>query len=640
MPRFDWRIPMLAAALALAVVPRVHASATPEAARVIGRYVDATGGAAALASERSLYTRSQLSGFGFSGTMEMWSVRPDRHFARTKLGPFELSEGMNGARAWRTDPTTGRHVTLTDQDLLEATVSTWFGLERWADPGEGGGNAKVFAENRDSTGDYVILEVAAPGAEKLKPRRLWFDKATGLLRRMETARDQSWMVSDLSGWRMVAGRMRSFVNETGISSMPANRLRSVADSFAVNVPTEGLAFDPPPPAQAAEGGGTASAAVRWLGAKGALAMPFEYAARHVWLRASVNGAPPEDFLFDTGATVTVLDSTYAAKLGLKGEGYMQAQGAGAAGSASFATLDSFTVHGPDGAGVALTGVKVAIMSVAPTFRPYFWRDMAGVLGYDFISRFVVTLDYDRGVITLSDPASFAYAGKGQALPMVMNGVVPGVMGRIDDQYEGLFRVDVGSSSTVDLHAPFANQHGLEGKLVGARDVAGAGFGGTFSTRLGRLSRMSLGPFAWDAPMVSVSRATEGAFASEEFAGNVGNRVLERFTVTFDYDHRRIWLEPGERYHERDAFSRSGLLLGRADGVVSALSVLEDSPAARAGLREGDVIERVQGRRAAEWSLAKLDALLEQSADGTRVKVEVSRQGRRSRHTVVLTEMLP
>ncbi|MFN8588464.1 MAG: aspartyl protease family protein [Candidatus Eisenbacteria bacterium] len=638
MPRFDGRRPawwLVAVLLAWTAASRAEATATPDAAAVIRRYVEASGGAEAFASERTLYTRARLSGFGFDGLMEVWSVRPDRRYARTKLGPFELSEGVNGARAWRTDPTTGRIVTLADQDLLESRVSTWFELERWAEPGEGGGDVKVFAEDRDSTGACTVLDVIAPGAESLKPRRLWFSKATGLLVRMETARDQAWMSTRLSDWRMAGGRRRAYVSETGISSMPANRLRSAADSFAVNVNADGLPFDPPAPAVA---GGAAQ--VRWLNAKDSLAIPVEYASRHVWLRASVNGLPPEDFLFDTGATVTVLDSTYAAKLGLKGEGFMQAEGAGAAGSASFATLDSLVVHGPGGKGVALTHVKVALMSVSPTFRPYFWRDMAGVLGYDFISRFVVALDYDRGVLTLNDPATFAYAGAGQALPMIMNGVVPGVTGTLDDQYEGVFRLDVGSSSTVDVHAPFANRHGLEGRLTGSRDVEGAGFGGTFTTRIGRLSRMSLGPFTWDAPMVSVSRATEGAFASEEFAGNVGNRVLERFKVTFDYDHRRVWLEPGARYHDRDGFSRSGLLVGRVDGRMSALSVLSGSPAAQAGLRDGDTIVRVNGKPAERWTLAALDALLESSREGSRVKVEVLRDGRRSKHAIELREMLP
>ncbi len=623
----------LATLFALALVPQAGAATTPEADQVIRRYVDATGGAAAFAAESSLYTRAKLGGFGFSGTIETWSVRPDLHYARTELGPFKLSEGSRGRTAWRTDPTTGRVVTLTDQDLTEALASNWFELERWAEPGHGGGTITVAGREKDDKGTYTVLAMQAPGAEALKPRRLWFFDATGLLARMEAPRDQNQIATDFSDWRKAGGRLRAHVNESGISNMPANRLRSVADSFATNVSTAGLAFDPPLP--------VGVSTVRWRGANGVLKLPFDYAARHVWLRASVNGAPPADFLFDTGATISVLDSTYAASIGLKGEGFMQAQGAGAAGSASFVTLDSIAVHGPGEAGVSIAGAKLAIMSVAPAFSAYFWNEMAGVLGYDFISRFVVTIDYDQGVLELHDPATFAYAGKEQPLPMVMNGVVPGVTATIDGAYTGVFRVDVGSSSTVDIHGPFASRHGLEDKLVGARDVEGVGFGGHFTTRYGRLSRMAIGPYAWDAPMVSVARAAEGAFASEEFAGNIGNRVLERFKVTLDYDHRRIYLEPGSRFGSRDALSRSGMLVGREGGKVLALSVLPGSPAHAAGLRDGDELVRVEGRPAASYTLSQLDALLEQGADGSRVKIESLRDGKKkSKHTITLREMLP
>lgn len=623
----------LAALFALALAPQVDAAATPEADKVIRRYVDATGGPAAFAAEGSLYTRARLTGFGFSGSLETWSVRPDKHYARTELGPFKLSEGSDGRTAWRTDPTTGRVVTLTDQDLAESLASTWYELERWAEADGGGGTITVTGHEKDAKGTYTVLTMVPPGGGTLKPRRYWFSDATGLLARIEAPRDQNQIATDFSDWRRAAGRLRAFVNESGISNMPANRMTSTADSFAVNVRTEGLAFQAPLP----EGVST----VRWRGASGALKLPFDYAARHVWLRASVNGAPPADFLFDTGATISVLDSTYAASIGLKGEGFMQAQGAGAAGSASFVTLDSIAVHGPGGSGVSIAHPKLAIMSVAPAFGAYFWHDLAGVLGYDFISRFVVTIDYDHAVLELHDPATYAYAGKEQPLPMVMNGVVPGVTATIDGTYTGVFRMDVGSSSTVDIHGPFASKHGLEDKLVGARDVEGVGFGGHFTTRYGRLSRMAIGPYAWDAPMVSVARAAEGAFASEEFAGNIGNRVLERFTVTLDYDHRRIWLEPGERFASRDALSRSGMLVGRAGGKVVALSVLPGSPAHAAGIRDDDELVSVQGKPAGEWTLSALDAVLEQGEIGSRVKIEVLRDGKKkSKHTVTLREMLP
>lgn len=635
LPKFARHAAALAAAFAFASAQpsAVHAEITPEAAQVVARYLEATGGAAAAAAEQSTYTRATVKAFGFSGFIETWSARPDRHHSRTELGPFKLAEGTDGAASWRTDPTTGRVVLLADRDLLESRVATWFELERWAEPDQGGGKVAVAFTDRDSAGAYTVLAIEAPGAAELKPRRLWFSDATGLLAKIEAARDQAWVVTTLSDWRRAAGRLRPFTSETGITSMPANRMRADVDSVAANVSLAGVAFAVP-----AEGGAGGNA-LAWLKQEGTAVLPFEYATRHVWLRASIDGGPERDFLFDTGASVTVLDSTFAAGAGIATEGRMQAAGAGAAGSAAWAKLGSLAVRGPDGDGVELRDLQVAVLSVNPTFAPYFWREMAGILGYDVISRFVVTIDYDRGLLVLRDPKSFRYAGAEAPLPMVMNGVVPALRGTLDGKYEGLFRLDVGSSSTVDLHAPFAKRHGVEKRLSGRRLVSGAGFGGHFTSTLGRAKAMAFGPYRWDDPMVSVSHATEGAFASEEFAGNVGNRILERFRVTLDYDNRRIWLEPGARYRDRDSFTRAGVLLVREEGRVLARSVLPGSPAGKAGLREGDEVTAVDGRPVGDWTVRALEELFERGENGRKVPIAALRDGAPLALVVTLREML-
>lgn len=624
---------MVAAVLAffLAVAPASRAEISPEAAKVVARYVEATGGAAGLAAERTTYTRAIVKAFGFTGTVETWSARPDRHYSRTELGPFKLAEGTDGAASWRTDPTTGRVVQLADRDLLESRVSTWFEIERWTEPDQGGGRVTVAGRERDSLGAYTVLAIEAPGAAELKPRRLWFADATGLLERMQVARDQAWVTTSFGDWRRAAGRLRPFVSETSISSMPANRMRAEVDSVAINVSVEGLAFSLPD-----SGGGNA---LQWLREPGTAVLPFDYSARHVWLRASIDGGPEHDFLFDTGASVSVLDSTFAARNGIATEGRMQAAGAGASGSAAFAKLGSLAVRAPDGDGVELRDLRVAVLSVNPMFAPYFWREMAGIIGYDFISRFVVTIDFDRAVLVLRDPKTYRHAGSDAPLPMVMNGVVPALHGTLDGRYEGLFRLDVGSSSTVDLHAPFAKRHGIEKKLRDPRTVSGAGFGGHFTSTLGRARSMAFGPYRWTDPMVSVSHATEGAFASEEFAGNVGNRILERFRVTLDYDRRHVWLEPGARYRERDSFTRAGVLLVREDGRVSARSVLPGSPAARAGLREGDEVAGIDGRDVDAWTLREIEELFERGATGRRVSLAVVRDGAPVGLEMTLKEML-
>jgi hypothetical protein len=414
-----------------------------------------------------------------------------------------------------------------------------------------------------------------------------------------------------------------------MKDMPVNQLRATFDSVLVNVDVAGLAFTMP---------GDAASDVRWLGKSGVARLPFDYRARHVWLKASVNGGPPEDFLFDTGASVTVLDSSWAAEHGVKTEGRMQAAGAGAAGGASFATIGSLRVAGTNGDGIEVPNVKVATLDVNPGFEPLMWRRMAGILGYDVISRFVVTIDYDDSVLVLHEPQAWKYEGSEKPLPMVMNGTVPALTGTFDGTEAGLFRLDVGSSSTVDVHAPFAKRHELRGRMKRTVSVQGVGFGGTFLSEIGRLGSMSLGPYEWDDPIVSISGATVGAFASEDFAGNIGNRVLERFRVTLDYNRRHVYLEPGTRYSDRDHLTHAGVMFARRGGVVTVEDVLSGSPADRAGLRARDEVVAVNGREIASWDLPQLQALLDDGPTGERVTVSVRRESRARTLRVRLDEV--
>lgn len=631
MPRSFARALAAATLISLALpLANARAQIAPDAARVVNRYLEATGGAAAFAAESTSFTHARLAAFGFTGTLESWSAHDGRRYSRTALGPFQLREGGRDGRAWRTDPTTSRIVTLADHDLRESRVGAWFERERWAEPDAGGGRVTVAGAERDTLGPCTVLEVSAPQSEGVKPRRLWFRDRDGLLVRIESPRDNGLVVTELSDWRRFAGRMRPYRTVTRAANMPANVITADTDSLAVNVPLVGLDFDPPV---------AAASGVTWLKQQGHAALPIDYRARHLWVKVRLADGALHDFLFDTGASVTVIDSAFAARIGLRTEGRMQAAGAGASGSASFTHLPEVALVGPDGDGIAVRDLKVGVLSVSPAFEPYFWREVPGVIGYDLISRFVVTVDYDAQQLTLRDPASGAYAGEEKPLPMVMNGSVPAVHATVAG-HEGLFRLDLGSSSTVDLHTPFVRQHGLVARLRHPMRVTGTGFGGEFSSTLGRLDRMQVGRHGWADPMVTCSEAVEGAFASEEFAGNIGNRLLERFKVTLDYERRQVILEPGARVAQRDRFTQFGAQLAREGDRVVVRSVLPGSPAARAGLEAGDRVIRVGGEDVATWDVRALETRIEDRPSGAKLKVEIQRDGRAKRVSLTLREMLP
>ncbi|OGF16628.1 MAG: hypothetical protein A2W00_02230 [Candidatus Eisenbacteria bacterium RBG_16_71_46] len=615
-----------AAVAAISCPAAVRAAVTPEAAAVIARHVEALGGRAAVEGVRAVRAKATLSAFGLIGRTESWTRLPDRRASETALGPLTLREGFDGRTAWRTDPG-GKLVVLDGKDRENAVGSAWFENDRWLEPDQGGGNAVLAGTERDSAGTYDVLEVTPPAG---RSRRLFVHRDTGLLDRVVGTSDRQTVVTTLWDYRAVDGRRFAFATRIHVEGMPANDATVAVDSLWVNPEISDSRFAPP---------GPIAATVRYLKTPGRARIPFDYGSRHLWVKVSVNGGPPEDFIFDTGASITVIDSAYAAKIGLASEGHLQGQGAGSVGSAAFATLKSLAVRGQDGDGVEMADQQVAVLGINPFIAPFFWRDVAGVLGFNFIHQFVNEIDYDAGALTLYDPATFEYRGPGAAIPMTLAGTVPAVRMTLDGRYDGDFRVDVGSSATLDLHTPFVEKHGLLGKVGRTIEITGGGFGGTFQSRLCRMDSLRIGPYAWERPLVGLSAATTGALASEDYAGNVGNQILDRFKCTFDYEHRRLYLEPGSRYRATDRFSRAGMQLARFGDTVQVMQVIPGSPAEKAGLEQGDVVTAIDGKPVLSYTPDSLLPLLEQGRVGSRVRFEVLRGGKSSTLKLKLADII-
>lgn len=621
------RATLVAALTVLSTAP-ARATITPDARKVLDRYVEASGGRAAWEHSRTLHASGSISAFGLKGRLDTWRAAPDRRYSEIQIGPLDLKDWVNGKDAWRVDPS-GKLLKLDGKDLEQAMASTWFDNERWLEPDQGGGTITALADVKDSLGTRAVLEVSPPNGGK--SRRFEFDRKSGLLVRDTFKMDQASGSSSYSDWRKVDGWLTAFRTVQEVQGAAANTAIAQMDSVASGIAIPAGQFDPPANAT--------GAAITWLKTPGVARLPFEYRARHVWLKASVNGGPLEDFIYDTGASVTVIDSAYAAKIGLKSTGQMQAQGAGSAGGASFASLDKLRIQGADGDGVELANSKVAVLSVNPVLAPFFWKDCAGIIGFDAIVQFVNEVDFDGRELTLYDPKAFAYSGKGAELPMTLAGTVPVVNVKVDGQYEGAARLDIGSGSTLDLHTPFVKEHDLIGKHPKALTVMGGGFGGTFESRFARMKSLEIGPYKVDEPLVGLSTIDVGALASEDYAGNLGNRLLERFKVTLDYDRRKIWLEPGTKYGEREGFSRFGAQLAKHGDTMVVGQLLAKSPAAEAGLREGDEVVSIDGRAVGSLDPDRLEERFEQGKVGEKVAIVVRREGKQKKVTVKLRELI-
>lgn len=332
----------------------------------------------------------------------------------------------------------------------------------------------------------------------------------------------------------------------------------------------------------------------------------------VFLAVRVNGAPPQWWVLDSGASVCLVDKAAARRLGLAVRGTRQIRGAGRGtvgidsvrGRVRLGFGGGFTTACDHTAAADLSGLVTTM-----------GRPVAGVLGYDFFARHVVEVDHVAHTVRLYDPAVYRYAGRGDTVPIALVHRLPRVTVHISDGGRPAVGrsliLDTGSGDAVDdslvLHSTTLPRY-----TVGA----GQGLGGGYAAIAGTFDTVRVGRFALSqVPAVAPS------------VGVVGNAVWRRFTLVVDYPGGRLFLEPNEQSGGAfDRGPRSGISLFapsyRPEPTVSEVNT--GSPAAAAGIRPGDVIYELDGRPIRQFGGARLARLLDRR--GRVYRLGVRRRG--------------
>lgn len=118
----------------------------------------------------------------------------------------------------------------------------------------------------------------------------------------------------------------------------------------------------------------------------------------ILVEANVNDQGPFSFVIDTGATMPVLSPEAAHKLGLASDKQDVAHGAGGQMQASLVSLKSLRVGETE-----VRDIKAAIVDL--TNLKQVVGDIDGIIGYTFLSKFRVIIDYPQRAISFESPAS-------------------------------------------------------------------------------------------------------------------------------------------------------------------------------------------------------------------------------------------
>jgi predicted aspartyl protease len=596
-----------------------------DAASLLARYKDASGGAA-WDRVKTLHGTGTLSAGGLNG--DVWIVQDlasGRSADRYKLGPIEGADGYDGKQGWTRDPG-GEVAALDAPEAKRRTRSqAWLDARGFWYPDRI--NAAYGAiTDRDIDGKrYRIVEATPDRGDALT---LYFDAGSGLLARTAQREGQDTTTTVLDDYRDVDGvrlpfHMISDRTDAAGRTDPRNRSEIKLAAIKLNDAIADADFAMPEMA----------ATAHIADASGIAHIPFDLVNNHIYANGSIDGKPAR-FLVDTGG-MNLLTPASAKKFGITGEGKLGGRGVGdeqvdiAFGHANEVRLGD----------AALAKPVFVIMDLGDLWKVE-GVDCDGLVGYEMFRRFGVTIDYAGHTLTLAEPAKFTPPANANAVPFELDDRIPIVAGTLDGVPVRM-SVDTGSRASLSMHSPFVRANDLVARYKAAPEaVLGWGAGGASRGRPARFGTLTLGDSKITGIAGDLYTGDKGAFANPDLSGNLGGGVLHRFTVAFDYGAKRMYLAPNTDYGKPDAFDRSGLfLIGDGDAFIVA-DVAPDSAAARAGLKAKDRIVTIGGEAANSQSLNVWRTKLRELPVGTRLKVDVARDGKKQSVEVVLADRIP
>lgn len=596
------------AAACLVLFLSSHQAAARDVETVV-RQTKAAAGGAALDEVKAIRLTYRLRQAGLDGTgTTLTDLQTGRTVTRFRLGPMTGAEGFDGSKAWVQD-SAGIVTVPEGGDQRRRTVSAQWrnALAYWyparTRPARVTLRLQLFRSR--------IKEALEVAPEQGLPFELWFDAQTKMLDRVIEVGASETRTTIYENYRPVGRIMVAHVirSSNAAASFGSERLVSKVELNPAFADADFAVPAPPPPDYA-----FATPARQ-------TSLPFRFVNNHIYVDVKLNGRT-FPMLVDTGAA-NVITPTTARQLGLRPVGDARVRGAGdLSEAAAFARVGT----------VAIGGIRLRnqLFAVIPLegLSAIEGVPFHGMIGYELFKRFVGKIDYESATVTLTDPAAWNAAGAaGVAVPFVFNGTVPEVEGAIDG-IPASFDIDTGSRMSVGLHSPFVLRHGLRARFgPSIETVTGWGLGGPSRGTVARVERLRLGAVTVNDVVVDMSRQTQGALSYAVPAGNIGSGLLRRFTITLDYQHQRIHFAPNRRTNTPDTYDRAGLWINRDGSGFKVVAVVERSPAAQAGIVEGDVIVAVDGTSAAAIALGDLRNRWAEQSTGTEVKLTLRRENK-------------
>lgn len=343
--------------------------------------------------------------------------------------------------------------------------------------------------------------------------------------------------------------------------------------------------------------------------EGAVEMKYN---RHAYFKVMLRDSIPARMIFDTGSNNLLIDSTFYASTFGEGKNLGRAMLGGAGNGHELTTLDA-------------SGWSYSIgeeshteqMAIIMNLRKILGDGADGLFGLPFMHgkrvEFNYASEYMRFLATDEKVGNDFIAIQCKKLDNIERIIIP-LSVTFSDGYalNGNFLMDTGMPDELSLNSATANRLKAEGHLANARRMKFevGGIGGSRTDNYLTTKQITIGGKSINNIRITYSENEKGSLANSRYDGLVGNALFARFDVIIDFVNWVIYLRPNKNFDKPQPNFYSMAFTPNGDHwKVNAL--LEGGNAERAGLRQGDRIEAINGIKASDSDKSALSPLPDQ-----------------------------
>ena len=248
----------------------------------------------------------------------------------------------------------------------------------------------------------------------------------------------------------------------------------------------------------------------------------------------------------------------------------------------------------------------------------------GIIGYSFLRKFIVRIDYDSQKIQVYTPGQYKYPRGGYIIHPGFNGL-PFYSITVKDEKPvlGKFIFDTGAGLCFLLSQDFVDDSMFISKKRKILPTQAEGLGGKKLMNITVLKDITFGPYHFKKVPVYIFNDEFNVTSYPFLGGLIGNDLLRRFNAIINYPEQIIYLKPNQHYTDPFDYSYTGLGIYMEEGEIKVIDIIPNSPGDKAGFMKDDVIYAVD--KNFTRNIQTIKAAL-QSA-GSKVTILVMRNGK-------------